>query len=276
MTFSAHSSPGSTAAIRSTTIEEAAHDDEQARARPCERRRTRRELVAPSRDPAPHWPAADRRPASCVPASPAVAPAGVVPAALAATTERRSRRPRARPPRRLLRHQPGPRVGGGRRRVRKSAQRLLATAPRRGFHVPPARTRPSRSRLLDHGYGLTNAARRTTRGSSDLRRADFDGSSRAARDARRRAPAARDRVRRQGGVRGAVSRAPRARSPGAALSVDRCSTSSRRRRPRTRRFRTPSAFAGSRRCARCSSRRRAARRARSCSTRTAVSSSTAS
>jgi len=31
--------------------------------------------------------------------------------------------------------------------------------------------------LLDHGYGLTNAARRTTRGSSDLRRADFAGAA---------------------------------------------------------------------------------------------------
>ena len=31
--------------------------------------------------------------------------------------------------------------------------------------------------LLDFGYGLTNAARRTTRGSSELRRADFAGSA---------------------------------------------------------------------------------------------------
>ncbi len=30
--------------------------------------------------------------------------------------------------------------------------------------------------LLDLGYGLTNAAYRTTKGSSDLRRADFEGS----------------------------------------------------------------------------------------------------
>ena len=29
--------------------------------------------------------------------------------------------------------------------------------------------------LLEHGVGLTNAARRTTRGSGDLRKADFDG-----------------------------------------------------------------------------------------------------
>jgi G:T/U-mismatch repair DNA glycosylase/ADP-ribose pyrophosphatase YjhB (NUDIX family) len=31
--------------------------------------------------------------------------------------------------------------------------------------------------LLDYGYGLTNAALRTTRGSGDLRRGDFDGAS---------------------------------------------------------------------------------------------------
>jgi len=31
--------------------------------------------------------------------------------------------------------------------------------------------------LLDLGYGLTNAALRTTRGSSDLRQADFEGSA---------------------------------------------------------------------------------------------------
>jgi double-stranded uracil-DNA glycosylase len=31
--------------------------------------------------------------------------------------------------------------------------------------------------LLEHGYGLTNAARRTTRGSSELRRGDFEGTA---------------------------------------------------------------------------------------------------
>ena len=43
---------------------------------------------------------------------------------------------------------------------------------------------------LDHGVGLTNAAHRTTKGSGDLRRADFDGSAerleRLARERRRR------------------------------------------------------------------------------------------
>ena len=32
-------------------------------------------------------------------------------------------------------------------------------------------------RLLDYGYGVTNAAHRTTRGSGDLRRGDFAGSA---------------------------------------------------------------------------------------------------
>jgi double-stranded uracil-DNA glycosylase len=32
-------------------------------------------------------------------------------------------------------------------------------------------------RMLEFGYGLTNAAFRTTRGSSDLRRADFEGAA---------------------------------------------------------------------------------------------------
>ena len=31
--------------------------------------------------------------------------------------------------------------------------------------------------LVEHGYGLTNAAYRTTRGSGDLRRGDFDGAA---------------------------------------------------------------------------------------------------
>ena len=35
----------------------------------------------------------------------------------------------------------------------------------------------ARWRMLDHGYGLTNAAQRTTKGSGDLRRADFSGAA---------------------------------------------------------------------------------------------------
>ena len=50
--------------------------------------------------------------------------------------------------------------------------RLLHAA---GF-TPRQLAPEEQSLLLDHGYGLTNAARRTTRGSSELRRADFAGS----------------------------------------------------------------------------------------------------
>ena len=42
---------------------------------------------------------------------------------------------------------------------------------------PACLTRASSGLLLDLGYGLTNAAPRTTRGSGDLRRADFAGSA---------------------------------------------------------------------------------------------------
>ena len=36
---------------------------------------------------------------------------------------------------------------------------------------------PEQHSLVEHGYGLTNAAYRTTRGSGDLRRGDFDGAA---------------------------------------------------------------------------------------------------
>jgi double-stranded uracil-DNA glycosylase len=51
--------------------------------------------------------------------------------------------------------------------------RLLHAA---GF-TPRLLVPEEQERLLDFGYGLTNAARRTTRGSSELRRADFAGSA---------------------------------------------------------------------------------------------------
>ena len=51
--------------------------------------------------------------------------------------------------------------------------RLLADA---GF-TPRLLAAAEQLRLLDYGYGLTNAARRTTRGSSELRRADFAGTA---------------------------------------------------------------------------------------------------
>jgi TDG/mug DNA glycosylase family protein len=51
--------------------------------------------------------------------------------------------------------------------------RLLADS-----RLTPRRLDPSeQSRMLDYGYGLTNAAHRTTKGSGDLRRADFAGAA---------------------------------------------------------------------------------------------------
>ena len=73
--------------------------------------------------------------------------------------------------------------------------RLLHDA---GLHAAAVRTRRSSSRCSTLGYGVTNAAYRTTPGSGDLRRGDFDA-ARLERVARR-ARAARDRVRRQGGL----------------------------------------------------------------------------
>ena len=60
--------------------------------------------------------------------------------------------------------------------VREPAERLLAPAARGRVHAAPARAPGARtsSRL---GVGLTNAARRTTRGSGDLRKADFAGAA---------------------------------------------------------------------------------------------------
>lgn len=51
--------------------------------------------------------------------------------------------------------------------------RLLADAG-----LTPRLLEPSEQwSMLDYGYGLTNAARRTTKGSGDLRRADFAGAA---------------------------------------------------------------------------------------------------
>ena len=85
-----------------------------------------------------------------------------------------SRRPRARSDLRLLRDQPGPRLGRRRGALREPAQRLLAAAARRGLHAAPASTRRSSSRCSSSAIGVTNAAYRTTPGSGDLRRGDFD------------------------------------------------------------------------------------------------------
>ena len=70
--------------------------------------------------------------------------------------------------------------------------------------------------LLDFGYGLTNAARRTTRGSSELRRADFEGTAERlaalAEELRPRAIAFVGKAAYEGTYR----ERPRARAPGAA------------------------------------------------------------
>ena len=73
---------------------------------------------------------------------------------------------------------------------RQPAERLLAPAARRRF-TPRLSTRPSSSTCSRYGIGITNAAYRTTRGSSDLRKGDFAGSAerleRLARELRPRA-----------------------------------------------------------------------------------------
>ncbi len=74
--------------------------------------------------------------------------------------------------------------------------------------------------LLELGYGITNAASRTTPGSGDLRRADFaDSAERLERIAVELRPAG-DRLRRQGGLQGHVRGAARARRPVAQAGDD--------------------------------------------------------
>ena len=117
--------------------------------------------------------------------------------------ERRPRRPRAGPSGRLLRHQPRPRLRGGARALRESAQRLLAAAARGAIHV---------------------AALRAERA---VRAAEARGSaSRTRRTARRRAPAT---------SAARTSRAPRSASSGSRASCSRAgSASSARRRTAAR------------------------------------------
>ena len=128
--------------------------------------------------------------------------------------------------------------------------------------------------LLDLGYGVTNAAYRTTPGSGDLRRGDFDA-GRLDR-ARARAAAARARLRRQGGLPRLLRRAGRARAAAADARADRRSSSSPRPRPRTLPSPSPSGSSGSARSTTGSSRSRARRSARSSSTATSACSSSAS
>ena len=146
----------------------------------------------------------------------------------------------------LLRDQPGPRLGCRRSPLREPAQRLLAAAARGGLHAAAVRAdgavRAARARLRRDERRL-----RTTPGSGDLRRGDFDGvAARAAsrpsstrsrsRSSARRRTAARSTSGPSSGRSGARSGRPR-------------SSCSRRPRRRTRPCRTPSGCTGSARCA---------------------------
>ena len=83
--------------------------------------------------------------------------------------------------------------------LREPAERLLAAAARGRLHAAPARA-PGAPDLLALGIGLTNAARRTTRGSGDLRKADFAGAAERLEEIARTLRPEVDRLRRQGGV----------------------------------------------------------------------------
>jgi double-stranded uracil-DNA glycosylase len=66
------------------------------------------------------------------------------------------------------------RVGAAFANPRNDFWRLLHAA---GF-TPHLLAPTEQTRLLEYGIGLTNAAKRTTRGSGDLRKADFVGAAR--------------------------------------------------------------------------------------------------
>ena len=76
-----------------------------------------------------------------------------------------------------MRDQPRPLERTSAGTLRQPPQRLLAPvarspASRRSVFEPQ-----EHAKLLELGIGLTNAARRTTKGSSDLRKADFAGAA---------------------------------------------------------------------------------------------------
>ena len=131
-----------------------------------------------------------------------------------ANRERGPGRARARARRRLLRHQPGPRVGGRARPFRQPAQRLLAPAPRRRLHAAAARAERAvrAARLRRRRRRTPPPARRRGRATCAAPTSRFGRPPQAYRP---RAPAARDRVRRQGGVPRRVRHARRARPAGA-------------------------------------------------------------
>ena len=143
----------------------------------------------------------------------------------------------------LLRDQPRTRVGCGAARTsrtRATTSGGCCTTP--GF-TPRLLDPQEQFDLLELGFGVTNAAYRTTPGSGDLRKGDFAGSAERLRaladELRPRAIAFVG----QGGVPRRVRRAARARAAGAAGSATRRSSSSRRRRRRTRPCRTRSGCA---------------------------------
>jgi len=97
--------------------------------------------------------------------------------------------------------------------------------------------------MLDLGYGLTNAAHRTTKGSSDLRRGDFAGSAeRLERLAEELRPGILAFVG-KAGYEGAFREKPALGLQARRLGATRVSCS-RRPRQRTRRFPTRSGCAG--------------------------------
>ena len=98
--------------------------------------------------------------------------------------------------------------------------------------------------VLKEGIGLTNAAARTTKGSSDLRRSDFAGSAeRLDRLARELQPGWIGFVGKEA-YRGTLRREGRARPAGARGSARPACSCFRRRHLRTRPFRGRSANAG--------------------------------
>ena len=145
---------------------------------------------------------------------------------------------------RLLRHQPGPRVGGRGGALREPAQRLLAALARRRAS-PRACFEPSEQfALLELGYGVTNAAYRTTPGlgRSPPRRLRPRRLERLARELRPRAIAFVGKE----AYRGLVRRTARARPAAAGRSARPRSSSCPRPPPRTRPSPTLSGCAGSR------------------------------
>ena len=86
----------------------------------------------------------------------------------------RPRRPRARARLRLLRDQPGPRLGRRGRALREPAQRLLAAPPRRRLHAAAASSRRSSSSCSSSATASRTPRTGRRPGSGDLRRGDFD------------------------------------------------------------------------------------------------------